>query len=96
MREIQCFSVIILRYLDGCQSRNIAVADLSAAAGATAARPKTPRHLLAVAFSCPGAFVMDSDELELFNVPLPNKAGQRESGRKWRPGQVVSPACTSA
>lgn len=25
--------------------------------------------------------------LELFNVPLPNKAGQRESGGEWRPGR---------
>lgn len=30
-----------------------------AAAGVKAARPKTPRHLLAVTCSCPGEFVMD-------------------------------------
>lgn len=56
-------------------------------AGVKAARPKTPRHLLAVTRSGPGVFVVESDEPELFNVPLPSEAGQRESGGVWRPGR---------
>lgn len=78
---------IILQDLDRCQSKNITSIDCSAAAGVKAARPKMPCHLLAVTCSCPGVFVMDSDKPELLNVPLPNKADQRESGRKWRPGR---------
>lgn len=76
------FLYIILRDLDRSLSENITGVDLSAAAGVKAVRPKTPCHLLPVTCSCPGVFVMDSDELELFNVPLPNKVGQRDSGRK--------------
>lgn len=89
-KEIPCFFCVILRDLDKRQS-----VDLSRAAGVKAARPKRPRHLPAVACSCPGAFVMDSHEPELFNVPLTKQGGPAGVRQKAEAGQVVSPACAS-
>ncbi len=86
MIEITCFLTKSME-LNRCQSINITGINLSTAAGVKATQSKTPRHFLALTCSCPGASVMDSDEPELFNVPLPNKADRRESGRKWRPGR---------
>lgn len=86
MKESQCYTTLSCEIWTDVRA-NITSVDCSAAAGVKAARPKMPCHLLAVTCSCLGAFVMDSDEPELLNVPLPNKADQRESGRKWRPGR---------
>lgn len=84
-KYIQCFYII----LDRCRCNNIAGVDLSVAAGVKAAR--TPRHLLAVSCSCPGAFVMDSDKPKLLLCQFPTRrANGSRAERGGRAGGVSS------